>query len=464
MALFFWTGCVLQPETKRLDIESLGYFEYRPSRRSKEGLVVGAPHGLSDPDSAEIARKISERLGAGLVIAYGFKRKHLAVAQPIFYSRPPPDSGHGPSTRGSAFLEYRRLLDRAAQGILGFYIEIHRATQGSKRLEVTSSGLTIEELQALKDSYLEIRNRFLGANPSIRIPIAIESLDQISWRVSGIKNHGTLLFAKRGLSLRLPDTLKAPKDEKGYVQILSTWLADAVKLITKNSPHLPRIKVKWMGLGRFDMIPPRLEQPGIVIGAPHGSFDEHTAEFATRLSQRTGFAAVVARGFTPAEADGWRINVNRPTEKTFTSAPQERRSERAERIYQAYKSLVLEAAGKPLGLYIDIHEYAPGKKIQVATCGLSRAAARFIKSHYQKIRNQRVPPGMPAVDLDIEPLDPIELRALAAKSYGILAIARKSLHFELPEQPLLSRSQARIAYAEVISELLAYAAPRLMEP
>jgi hypothetical protein len=268
------------------------------------------------------------------------------------------------------------------------------------------------------------------------------------------------------LSLRIPGTLRAGRDEGTYVQILSSWLHDAVTLVRENPRRLPQIEVKLMDLGRIDMIPARVKQPGIVIGSPHGSFDEYTAEFATRVSHRTGFAAVVARGFTPAEANGWRINVNRPTEKTFTSTPKERRSERAERVYQAYRSFVLEAAHERLLLYVDIHQYAPGKKIQVATSGVSMEEARFIKTAYQNIRDRIVKQtsGIQAVDLDIEPLDGVEMRALAAKSYGILALAKKSLHFELPARNLLDSPQARATYAIIVSELLVRTGPRLVKP
>ena len=474
IAAFFWvaylslTGCGLPPRTERQVIDHFGYFEFHAPREGREGVVVGAPHGLSDAGSAEVARKIGERLGAGLVIAFGFKRRHLAVAQPIFYSHPLPDNRHDPLTRGSAFLEYRRLLDRTAHGNLGFYIEIHRAKRTSKTesLEVATSGFTFEDLQALKESYLRIRDRCLRAHHAVKVPIAIDPLDKIGWRVSGIKNHGTLLVAERGLSLRIPGTLSPGQDETIYIQILSSWLHGAIELIKENLPHLPQIEVKRMGLGRIDMIPSRLKQFGIVIGAPHGSFDEHTAEFVFRMSHQTGFAAVVARGFTPVEANGWRINVNRPTEKTFTSAPEERRSERAERIYHAYKSLVLEAARERLVLYVDVHQYAPGKKIQVATSGVSLEEAHFLKTRYQAIRDRMVQqtPGIAAVGLDIEPLDRVEIRALAAKSHGILAVAKKSLHFELPAQNLLNSSEARAAYAKILSELLTGAAPRLANP
>jgi len=392
----------------------------------------------------------------------------LAVSQPLFYSRWQPDPKSDPLTRGSAFQEYRYLLNQTAQGNLDFYIEIHWAKENSEieRLEVATSGFTLEELQALKASYIRIRDRFLQGTEDFKAPMAIDLLDKIIWRVSGIKNHGTLLVAEKGLSLRIPGAVRRADDKGTYVRILSSWLQDAVTLVRENPQGLSQIKVKLMDLGRIDMIPSRLGRAGVVIGSPHGSFDEHTAEFATGLSYRTGIAAVVARGFTPTEANGWRINVNRPSEKTFSSSFQERRSKRAERVYQAFKSLVLEAARERLVLYVDIHQYAPGKNIQVATSGVSMEEARFIKMNYQIILDRIVKQtaGIGVVGLDIEPLDGIEIRASAAKSYGILAFAKKSLHFELPARNLLSSPKARAAYAIILSDLLGSIIPRLTNP
>jgi len=465
---FSLPGCSVQPKMERQDMGRLGYFEFREPREGMEGIVVGAPHGLSDTGSAEVARTISESLGGGLVIAYGFKRRHLAVSQPLSYSQAQPDSPKDPVARGSAFLEYRELLNQTARGDLEFYIEVHQArkTSAIKPLEVATSGFTFEELQALKGAYVRIRDRLIQGKDVFKVPMVIDPLDKITWRVSGIKNHGTLMVAVRGLSLRIPGNLPTSYAEGLYVDILSLWLRDAVTLVRENPRRLPQMTVTLMDLGRIDMIPSRLQQTGIVIGSPHGSFDEHTAEFATRLSYRTGFAAVVARGFTPTEAKGWRINVNRPTEKAFTAVPRERRSARAERVYQAYKGLVLAAAREPLLLYVDVHQYAPGQKIQVATSGFSIEEARFIKTAYEKIRDRIVQqtPGIEAVGLDIEPLDGVEMRALAAKSHGILAVAKKSLHFELPARNLLNSPQARSAYAIIVSELLRSTVPRLVNP
>jgi len=69
---------------------------------------------------------------------------------------------------------------------------------------------------------------------------------------------------------------------------------------------------------------------------------------------------VISSGFTPTEAGGWRINVNRPTEKSYLAPEFEIQSERAQNAYSTYKNLVLKAARGELALYFDTHQYAVG--------------------------------------------------------------------------------------------------------
>src|SRR3970282_2996694 len=112
-----------------------------------------------------------------------------------------------------------------------------------------------------------------------------------------------------------------------------------------------------MDLGRLDLTPSRRGLAGVVIGAPHGTYDEYTAEIVKRLAFRTGLAAVIARGFSPTEAGGWRINVNRPSEKTYLAPEFEVGSSRARETYSAFRETVIDAAGGDLRLYFDVHQY-----------------------------------------------------------------------------------------------------------
>ncbi len=450
-------GCNLARPVVEEEVEGLGRFHFRPTRGGMEGVVIGAPHGRSDEGSDRLARMISDRTGAGLVIAYGFKAKRVSVTQPLVRS-----SGSFPLgrqiQRGSVFREFKRVLRATAQGELDLYIGIHRsrAREVADRIEVASSGLTFEEANILKRVYSQIRDRLLEGKDVPRLPMALEPADRISWRADGIKHHGILLIAERGLNLRVPPLPHPASAEEEYAEILYRWVDWAIKILRKNPLHLPRIQVWITDLGRIELIESRKRLPGVVIGAPHGSFDRHTAEVVRRLSLRTGFAAVIARGFTPTEAGGWRINVNRPTEKLPYSEGFELPSERAKRIYRAFRDIVFEASRGSLDLYIDIHQYSTNKSIQVATVGISPGEARIIKSLYYEIRDEALEDeaGVPAVNFIIEPLDEVEIGAWAAKAQGILRLARKSLHIEMPSHRTFATERAREAYTRILASLL----------
>jgi hypothetical protein len=131
------------------------------------------------------------------------------------------------------------------------------------------------------------------------------------------------------------------------------------------------------------------------------------------LAFHTGWAAVIARGFTPTESgDDRRINVNRPTERCFSLIEREFETERARTTYEQFKSSVLSAAKGELKLYIDIHQNN-GSRIEVATVGFSKEEARVIKNAYRAARDHALVahPDIAVVELAIEPLHPLDVGA-----------------------------------------------------
>ena len=164
---------------------------------------------------------------------------------------------------------------------------------------------------------------------------------------------------------------------------------------------------------------------------------------------------MIPRGFTPTEAGGWRINLNRQQKESYLAPEFEIHSQRSQDVYRTYKDLVFKAARDELALYFDIHQYG-GRRIQVATVGIALEQAREIKKSYQKIRD-RILVNSPDVDLvhfSIEPLDAIEIGAWPAKAQGILSVAKKSLHLELPLYTLFRTEKSRTLYAKILTELL----------
>src|SRR5213594_211903 len=94
-------------------------------------------------------------------------------------------------------------------------------------------------------------------------------------------------------------------------------------------------------------------RPGLVVAAPHGSSDGHTAEIAAELARRTGFGLVVATGFNiepdTRETPGRRYQVNRPFEGVPSRPPSEDTASAGARlVYETFERRVREIAQGPL--------------------------------------------------------------------------------------------------------------------
>jgi hypothetical protein len=229
-------------------------------------------------------------------------------------------------------------------------------------------------------------------------------------------------------------------------------------------PSIPHVEVKVMEHGRIEFMPSGGELKGIVLAAPHGTFDEYTGELVRHISYQTGMAGVVASGFTPTETSGWRINVNRPSERHYPGGTIEIGSARSRAVYEVFRETVLKASQGELKLHVDFHQNGTQRDIEVATVGLSPDEARMIKKVYRESRDfvLRSAPNVAAVDLRIEPIDGIEIGAWAAKAGGILGVAKKSLHFELPLYQTLGTAGARDAYGRILVRLLTRASALLV--
>lgn len=177
---------------------------------------------------------------------------------------------------------------------------------------------------------------------------------------------------------------------------------------------------------------------GVLLAAPHGTFDANTAPIAIDAAKRAGAGYVVAWRFV---ADKVRINVNRPTEGAFLPCAQEARTERAQSVYEAYSGIVRKAGRSPFPatprLYVEVHGNSNPKtaqNIEVATVGFSAAEVRALKDAYpamlatvrQSIGN------FPELAFLIEPVDRITYTAACAKKFGLLAATPRGMHFEFP--------------------------------
>jgi hypothetical protein len=422
------------------------------------GIVVGVPHGISEPAAVDYASAVSDHTGAGLVTAYGFGAKRVPVSQPLVgnFVSSPRDQASALRGGGSIYPEFKKLLRTVANGQVEIYFGIRLADEksGLDRIEIATTGLTREQLNRLRAAFAVIRNREINGTGVSSVEVALDSLDTLTWQVSGVKYHGVLL-AERGFNLRLPRSLSKDPAKQIYQRILSQWSELAIEMIRENPAGLPATKIIVSDFGKIETLAGR-HKNGIVIGAPHGSFDVYTAGMARRICSRTGIAGVIATGFTPTETrNRARINVNRPTERYVTFSDREFETERARTTYEQFKQSVLSAARGKLALYIDLHQNG-GTRIEVATVGVSRDEASFIRHTYSVLRNQALAatPDMTAVDLAIEPLNELEVGAWATKTNGILTVPARGLHFELPADGVMGSPRDREIYTQILGELI----------
>jgi hypothetical protein len=206
-------------------------------------------------------------------------------------------------------------------------------------------------------------------------------------------------------------------------------------------------------------------RPGLVVAAPHGTSDTATDVIGRDLAKLTGWGLVVVTGYAQLDAEGRRYNVNRPTEGVpGTAAHLEVETEPARRIYQAYRRQVAEAAQGPLRLYVELHgngRRESAGRLEIATVGVARDDAWRLKTLLELIRDSRVPPGIPSLEVWIESLDPLWYTASAAKQSGMLGQVALALHIEIPRA---ARTTHREAYTTVLADFLIQSASLLLPP
>ncbi len=196
---------------------------------------------------------------------------------------------------------------------------------------------------------------------------------------------------------------------------------------------------------------------GIVVAAPHVSFDNWTEYFANRLAYDLNCGQVLAKNFRDDDSGaiptsiGRHIHVNRPTESKRKGGV-EHETPRAMAAFQKYRSALHEAGRiMPLTFLIELHGHRRHTKLEVATTGISAALAAKLKQTYFEL--SQVDLRMP--EIAIEPLDELRFTAQGTKANGSLAakICRMALHIEIPRS-CRENEDARSRFRPVLSEWL----------
>jgi hypothetical protein len=139
----------------------------------------------------------------------GFKSKRVSVAQPISRTQSQP----GPSesaNRRSVFREFKDIFRKICKGDVRLYVVELRLRRGKNEIqgiEVASSGFSFEETRIIEQFYVAAADH-LGKRKTIAtVSLSIDHSNQISMDTWGMRHHGVLMLAEKGLVVHIPEKL-----------------------------------------------------------------------------------------------------------------------------------------------------------------------------------------------------------------------------------------------------------------
>ena len=232
------SGCV--PKAAVSELEGV------PGRLSgtigRPGVVVAAPHGISDARTADIVTELGRRTGFGVVIATGFNiepdtreraGRRYEVNRPLegMPDRPPSEEV---ATEGArrVYEAYERRVREVAQGPIVFYAEIHGNSHpdAANRIEIATVGVDRAEAERLRTLCELIRDAHLRADRAApRLQILVEPADTIRYAATGAKRAGILRLPRQALHIELPRAARVEWRET-YTAIFADFLVQAFPL------------------------------------------------------------------------------------------------------------------------------------------------------------------------------------------------------------------------------------------
>lgn len=207
-ALLAASTLVCSPPALAASPLTVGRFETLPSAT---GVLVAAPHGGYDLHSDDVARRVALAIGAGYVLASGFR----TFDHPWNVNRPtagagrqPADEARTPEAR-AVYEAYRAHVMRQAPRL---YVEIHgnSRAESAAAIEVATVNIPLEAARAFQADFRRRVAALDGAYP--RFDLKIEPLDAIHYRAASAKQQGLLALMPRVVHLELPKGIRF--DEK----------------------------------------------------------------------------------------------------------------------------------------------------------------------------------------------------------------------------------------------------------
>ena len=187
-----------------------------------------------------------------------------------------------------------------------------------------------------------------------------------------------------------------------------------------------------------------------VLAAPHGDFDEGTGRVVEEACGTLKWACVVARGQRTKEHP---VNVNRPTEGYGLKSDEERRTPCAEDVYAAWSKAVGAFAPQ---LYVEVHgniRKELASRLDVALVGVKEEDAKRLK---KLLETEREKYGLAWLEVRVEGLDEVKMKAGASKKWGELGKRAPALHFEFPRRAREDPKRAAHYLAAVLAAFSAH--------
>lgn len=210
-------------------VHELGEFEFSSSSAA---ILITAPHGTYDANTALLATRIARRLGAGYVAA----RQFTADRTRINVNRPTEGAGlacaqERHTVRAQEVYDlYTRLLRTVAAGRpLRLYVEIHGNSnpRSARQIEIATSGISPSEVQSVKEDYPAVLARTRERLPAYpELTLLVEPLDRMFFTASCAKSVGILStdFAPRAIHFELPRSTR----ERESLEATAALVADIV--------------------------------------------------------------------------------------------------------------------------------------------------------------------------------------------------------------------------------------------
>lgn len=194
----------------------LGHFEKQSTR---QGVIIAAPHGTYDIRTDVLTKDVARMLGVGYIVARGFS----SGAWRVNVNRPTEGAGrtcererHTERAR-DVYEHYVRLIGKSCDGqSLRLYVEIHghSSLPFLNRLEIATTGITIEEARQLKERFPAFLAQAKALNPAYPdLELRIEPLDKIFFGAGCNKKIGYISTRPMGraLHMEIPRSARTPE-------------------------------------------------------------------------------------------------------------------------------------------------------------------------------------------------------------------------------------------------------------